>query len=100
MRNLSLINRDNHDKEAHAEASNRPAAIKPLDGLRGRLETSPNDKNEAPNKDRPFASDIVTDGPGEAGTEKRTSREEGNRYTAGDLLGLLSFCDFIQLGIC
>lgn len=84
MRNLALINRDDHDKEAHTEPSNRPAAVQPLDGLRGRLETSPDDENETPNEDCPFAADIVANGTGEAGTEEGTSREERNRYTTGD----------------
>lgn len=98
MRNLALINRDDHDKEAHTETSNRPTAIQPLNGLRGRLKTSADDENEAPNENCPFTSDIVTNGSGEAGTEEGSSREERNCYTTGDLMDCSAFCDFIQLG--
>lgn len=91
MRNLALINRNDHDKEAHAEPSNRPTAIQPLNGLRGRLEASANDEDETPNKNCPFTSDKVTDGTGEAGTEKGTSREERNGYTTGDLVFCSAF---------
>lgn len=99
MRNLALVDWDDHDQKAHAEPSDRPTAIEPFDGLRSRLETSSNDKDEAPDKDCPFASYVVTNGTGEASTEEGASREQRDGY-ATDVRSALVDHPTFQLLLC
>lgn len=72
---FTLIDWNDHNQEPDAEPGYSPPTVEPFDSLRGGLEASANDEDDAPDEDGPFASHIVTGRTGEPGTEERSACE-------------------------
>lgn len=75
MRNLPLVDGDDHDEEADAEAADGAACVQPVDILGSGLEGSAHDENECSYEDGPSSPNVVTPRTGEGSTEEGASCE-------------------------
>lgn len=83
MRNLSLVERDDHGKEADTDTSKEAARPKEGEILGSSLENSAEDENGAADDDGPATADIVCGGSGEHGAEERACCKQRDDCTAG-----------------
>ena len=86
MRNLSLVERDDHGKEADTDTSKEAARPKEGEILGSSLESSTEDKSETAYDDGPATTDIVCGGSGEHSAEERACCKQRDDCTAGCVL--------------
>ncbi len=83
VRNLALVDGDDHDEEADAQPSEAPPGPQVRDGLRARLQGAAQDEDQAADEDGQAPAEPVTGRAGEEGTEEGATREEGDNDATG-----------------
>lgn len=77
VRNLGLVQGDNHSEKSHTETSKKSACHEVGDFGRSRLQSSSNDEDDATNADSPSSTSVFGCRASEHGAEKSAGSEQG-----------------------
>lgn len=97
MCDLSLIERDDHDKEADSNSRNDTPGIEVLQRLRASLQPAAEDEDDGADEDCQTTSKVISCWAGEHGPEEGAAREDGD-YSS--LFGARGFESRLEIWRC
>lgn len=93
MRQLSLVERDNHDQDPCTDSGDKSAGVEVVDVLRGGLDGAANKEDEGACGESGPAAEVVAYRPREGGADDAPDGEEGDDETGVGWIGGVEFVD-------